>query len=237
MTMSQTQCAALGIVLKDSADKAEIIRRFFAESPEYCAGVYLHAGTRVPLSLRQFLAWLRGHPADYDDIAAAVGELSPSAVVTHMARVDPEMLVAVAGAASAVPAAVGASSQDPLSTLQTWMYEEWNALGGGGGPGGVNRVAFIKAVRTITALGLKEAKDLCDAVVVGMERGDPQLDRGALTKALVKMPVGVRDRLAGVAVSEAGTTTAPATRHRSLALVIGEMVDPVPAAPAESLVL
>jgi large subunit ribosomal protein L7/L12 len=75
------------------------------------------------------------------------------------------------------------------------------AAGGGGGGGaaaaeektdftvvlaeaGANKVAVIKAVREITGLGLKEAKDLVDGAPKPVKEGAPKADAEAAKKKL-----------------------------------------------------
>jgi len=74
------------------------------------------------------------------------------------------------------------------------------AAGGGGGGGaaaeektdfnvmlidaGANKVSVIKAVREITGLGLKEAKDLVDGAPKAVKEGAPKADAEAAKKKL-----------------------------------------------------
>ena len=78
------------------------------------------------------------------------------------------------------------------------------AAGGGGGGGGAaaaeektdfnlvltdagaNKVSVIKAVREITGLGLKEAKDLVDGAPKTVKEGMPKADADAALKKLVE---------------------------------------------------
>ncbi len=74
------------------------------------------------------------------------------------------------------------------------------AAGGGGGPAaaaeektdfnvvlleaGANKVQVIKAVRELTGLGLKEAKDLVDGAPKNVKEGAPKADAEAAKKKL-----------------------------------------------------
>jgi large subunit ribosomal protein L7/L12 len=49
---------------------------------------------------------------------------------------------------------------------------------------GANKVSVIKAVREITGLGLKEAKDLVDAAPKAVKEGMPKADAEAAKKKL-----------------------------------------------------
>jgi large subunit ribosomal protein L7/L12 len=51
---------------------------------------------------------------------------------------------------------------------------------------GANKVAVIKAVREITGLGLKEAKDLVDGAPKPVKEGIPKADAEAAMKKLVE---------------------------------------------------
>ena len=50
---------------------------------------------------------------------------------------------------------------------------------------GANKIAVIKAVRTATGLGLKEAKDLVESAPAKVKEAMPKADAEALVKALV----------------------------------------------------
>lgn len=78
--------------------------------------------------------------------------------------------VAVAGpAAGGVAAAVEQTEFDVILT----------------GPGD-NKVSVIKAVRAITALGLKEAKDLVDGAPKAVKEGVSKADADAIAKQLIE---------------------------------------------------
>ncbi|NBX05969.1 MAG: 50S ribosomal protein L7/L12 [Betaproteobacteria bacterium] len=51
---------------------------------------------------------------------------------------------------------------------------------------GANKVSVIKAVREITGLGLKEAKDLVDGAPKAVKEGIPKADADAALKKLVE---------------------------------------------------
>jgi large subunit ribosomal protein L7/L12 len=51
---------------------------------------------------------------------------------------------------------------------------------------GANKVSVIKAVREITGLGLKEAKDLVDGAPKAVKEGMPKADAEAAAKKLVE---------------------------------------------------
>ena len=108
-----------------------------------------------------------------------------------------------------------------MAALKTELEEKWGvkaAVGGGGGGGGVapqggpapaqveqteftvvladagaNKIGVIKAVREVTNLGLKEAKDLVDGapktVKEGVSKADAETIKKKLTEAGAKVDV------------------------------------------------
>lgn len=75
--------------------------------------------------------------------------------------------VAVAGGAAAAPAAEEKTEFDVMLKAA-----------------GANKIAVIKAVRTATGLGLKEAKDLVESAPAKVKEAMPKADAEALVKAL-----------------------------------------------------
>ena len=97
-----------------------------------------------------------------DDILNAVAELTVLELVELIAACEEKFNVSAAAVAVAGPAAVAAVVEE-----QT----EFNVVLKGFG---ANKVAVIKAVREVTGLGLKEAKDLVE--------GAPQIVKEAISK-------------------------------------------------------
>jgi len=97
-----------------------------------------------------------------DDILNAVAELTVLELVDLIAAFEEKFNVSAAAVAVAGPAAVAAVVEE-----QT----EFNVILKGFG---ANKVAVIKAVREVTGLGLKEAKDLVE--------GSPQTVKEAISK-------------------------------------------------------
>jgi large subunit ribosomal protein L7/L12 len=83
---------------------------------------------------------------------------------------------AAAAVAVAAPAAGGAA---PAAAEQT----EFNVVLTGAGD---NKVNVIKAVRELTALGLKEAKDLVDGAPKAIKEGVSKADADAALKKLIE---------------------------------------------------
>jgi large subunit ribosomal protein L7/L12 len=77
---------------------------------------------------------------------------------------------AMAGPAAAGPAAAVAEEQTEFNVMLTEV--------------GANKVSVIKAVREITGLGLKEAKDLVEAAPKAVKEALPKADAEAAKKKL-----------------------------------------------------
>ena len=81
---------------------------------------------------------------------------------------------AAAAVAVAAPAAGGGAAAAEEQTEFTVMLTE----------AGANKVSVIKAVRELTGLGLKEAKDLVDGAPKPVKEGMPKADAEAAKKKL-----------------------------------------------------
>ncbi|OHC83095.1 MAG: 50S ribosomal protein L7/L12 [Sideroxydans sp. RIFOXYD2_FULL_59_7] len=85
----------------------------------------------------------------------------------------------VSAAAMAAPAAGGAAAGGAAAVEQT----EFTVTLTGAGDSKVN---VIKVVRTITGLGLKEAKDLVDGAPKAVKEGVSKADADAIAKQLIE---------------------------------------------------
>ena len=85
----------------------------------------------------------------------------------------------VSAAAMAAPAGAGGGAADAVAEEQT----EFNVMLL---EAGANKVSVIKAVREITGLGLKEAKDLVDGAPKAVKEAIPKADADAALKKLVE---------------------------------------------------
>ena len=83
----------------------------------------------------------------------------------------------VSAAAMAAPAAGGGGAAAPAAEEKTDFNLVLSETGG-------NKVAVIKAVREITGLGLKEAKDLVDGAPKTVKEAMPKADAEAAKKKL-----------------------------------------------------
>jgi large subunit ribosomal protein L7/L12 len=80
--------------------------------------------------------------------------------------------VAVAGPAAGAAAGPAAAEQTEFNVVLATV--------------GDNKVSVIKAVRAITGLGLKEAKDLVDAAPKAVKEGVSKADADAIAKQLIE---------------------------------------------------
>jgi large subunit ribosomal protein L7/L12 len=80
---------------------------------------------------------------------------------------------AAAAVAAAAPAAAGAAAAEEQTEFSVILLEA-----------GANKVSVIKAVRELTGLGLKEAKDLVDGAPKAVKEGVAKADAEAAKKKL-----------------------------------------------------
>ena len=100
-----------------------------------------------------------------DDILNAIADMSVMQVVELVQAMEQKFGVSAAAAVAAAPAAAGAAA--PVAEEKT----EFNVILA---TVGEKKVNVIKAVRTITGLGLKEAKDLVDGAPSTVKDGCEQ---------------------------------------------------------------
>jgi len=108
------------------------------------------------------------------EILDAIAEKSVMDIVELVKMMEEKFGVsaaaAVAAPAAAGPAAAAAVEQTEFTVVMSSFGE--------------NKVNVIKAVREITGLGLKEAKDLVEAVPATIKDGIPKADAEAIVKKL-----------------------------------------------------
>ena len=90
-----------------------------------------------------------------DDILKAIEEMSVMDLVDLISAIEEKFGVTAAAAVAAAPAATGGDGDAPAA-------EEKDAFDVVLSAAGDQKVQVIKAVRAITGLGLKEAKDMVD---------------------------------------------------------------------------
>ena len=110
-----------------------------------------------------------------EDILNAIADMSVMNVVELVSAMEEKFgvsaaAVAAAPVAVAAEAAVAAEEKTEFNVVLTSF--------------GDKKVAVIKAVRTITALGLKEAKDLVESAPAPIKEGIPKAEADDLKKQL-----------------------------------------------------
>ncbi|MBC3871622.1 MULTISPECIES: 50S ribosomal protein L7/L12 [Undibacterium] len=118
-----------------------------------------------------------------DDILEAVGAMSVMDLNDLVKAFEEKFGVSAAAMAVAGPAAGGAAAAAEEQTEFTVILAE----------AGANKVGVIKAVRELTGLGLKEAKDVVDgapkAVKEGVSKADAEAAKKKLEEAGAKVEV------------------------------------------------
>lgn len=109
-----------------------------------------------------------------DDILEAVGAMSVMDLHDLVKAFEEKFGVSAAAMASAGPAAAAAGPAVEEQTEFTVVLADF----------GANKVGVIKAVREITGLGLKEAKDLVDGAPKPVKEGVSKADAEAAKKKL-----------------------------------------------------
>jgi large subunit ribosomal protein L7/L12 len=109
-----------------------------------------------------------------DDILEAVGAMSVMDLNDMVKAFEEKFGVSAAAMSVAGPASGGAAAVVEEQTEFTVTLLEF----------GANKVGVIKAVREITGLGLKEAKDLVDGAPKPVKEAVPKADAEAAKKKL-----------------------------------------------------
>ncbi|MGR9012331.1 MAG: 50S ribosomal protein L7/L12 [Gammaproteobacteria bacterium] len=108
-----------------------------------------------------------------EDILEAVSKMSVMEIVDLISAMEEKFGVSAAAAVAAAPAASAAAAEE-----QT----EFNVIMTSFGE---NKVSVIKAVRGITGLGLKEAKDAVEGVPTTVKEGVSKAEAEEVQKQLV----------------------------------------------------
>ena len=99
-----------------------------------------------------------------DDILKSIEEMSVMDLVDLISAIEEKFGVTAAAAVAAAPAAAGGDGDAPAA-------EEKDAFDVVLAAAGDQKVQVIKAVRAITGLGLKEAKDMVDGAPSTLKEG------------------------------------------------------------------
>ena len=99
-----------------------------------------------------------------DDILKAIEEMSVMDLVDLISAIEEKFGVTAAAAVAAAPAAAGGDGDAPAAEEKDEFDVVLSAAG-------EQKVQVIKAVRAITGLGLKEAKDMVDGAPSTLKEG------------------------------------------------------------------
>ena len=99
-----------------------------------------------------------------DDILKAIEEMSVMDLVDLISAIEEKFGVTAAAAVAAAPAAAGGDVDEPAAEEKDEFDVVLSAAGD-------QKVQVIKAVRAITGLGLKEAKDMVDGAPSTLKEG------------------------------------------------------------------
>ncbi len=107
-----------------------------------------------------------------EDILESVSNMTVMEIVDLISAMEEKFGVTAAVAAAAGPAAGAAAVEEQTEfTLTMTKYGE-------------NKVGVIKVIRTVTGLGLKEAKDLVEGAPSVVKEGIPKKDAEDIKKQL-----------------------------------------------------
>ena len=113
-----------------------------------------------------------------DDILSSIEEMSVMDLVDLISAIEEKFGVTAAAAVAAAPAAAG-GGEAAAAEEQTDFDVVLTAAGD-------QKVQAIKAVRAITGLGLKEAKDLVDGAPNTLKEGVSKVDAEEMLKQLIE---------------------------------------------------
>ena len=112
-----------------------------------------------------------------EDILEAIGSMSVLDLSELIKEMEEKFGVSAAAAAVAAPAAGGAAAGGAAAEEKSEFDLHLTGIGD-------NKVNVIKAVREITGLGLKEAKDIVDAAPKAVKEGVSKEEAEGMKKAL-----------------------------------------------------
>ena len=113
-----------------------------------------------------------------DDILSAIEEMSVMDLVELITAIEEKFGVTAAAAVAAAPAAAGGDAGDAAEEKDDFDVVLTAA--------GDQKVQVIKAVRAITGLGLKEAKDLVDGAPNTLKEAVKKADAEEMLKQLTE---------------------------------------------------
>lgn len=115
-----------------------------------------------------------------DDILSAIEEMSVTDLVELISAIEEKFGVTAAAAVAAAPVAAGSGEDTTEAAEEKDNFDVVLTAPGD------QKVQVIKAVRSITGLGLKEAKDLVDGAPNTLKEGVKKLDAEEMLKQLIE---------------------------------------------------
>ncbi len=112
-------------------------------------------------------------PAKFADLVASVEKLSVVEIAELVKVLEAKWGVSAAAPVAAAAAGAGAAAAEEKSSFNVELVEA-----------GANKIGVIKAVREITGLGLKEAKDVVDAAPKMVKEGVAKAEAEDMKKKL-----------------------------------------------------
>ena len=108
-----------------------------------------------------------------EELIEALSGMSIMEVTELVSDLEEKWGVSAAAAVAAAPAAAGAAAEEEKDEFDVVLVSF-----------GENKVAAIKAVRAITSLGLKEAKDMVESAPATMKEAAPKAEAEEIKKQL-----------------------------------------------------
>ena len=115
-----------------------------------------------------------------DDILSAIEEMSVTDLVELISAIEEKFGVTAAAAVATTPVAAGSGEDATEAAEEKDNFDVVLTAQGD------QKVQVIKAVRSITGLGLKEAKDLVDGAPNTVKEGVKKLDAEEMLKQLTE---------------------------------------------------
>ncbi|MBT4205681.1 MAG: 50S ribosomal protein L7/L12 [Proteobacteria bacterium] len=108
-----------------------------------------------------------------EELIETLSGMSIMEVTELVSALEEKWGVSAAAAVAAAPAAAGAAAEEEKDEFDVVLVSF-----------GENKVAAIKAVRAITSLGLKEAKDMVESAPATMKEAAPKAEAEEIKKQL-----------------------------------------------------
>ena len=108
-----------------------------------------------------------------EELIETLSSMSIMEVTELVSALEEKWGVSAAAAVAAAPAAAGAAAEEEKDEFDVVLVSF-----------GENKVAAIKAVRAITSLGLKEAKDMVESAPATMKEAAPKAEAEEIKKQL-----------------------------------------------------